>query len=183
MAGRISNKFEARFLTAAVLIIDGCAVMVLSLTFGKIGFMVACSGVMGCCQVLFSNANQRNLANCCQQNEMGICMALVSMGRSTSLPLGTVTCIAALEALRNVVDTHVAVQITTAAFCVSIGGAVLVTLARGTESKLATTPADGSIEETAATNADQCKAHSEVGGVELSTLQLKIEQDVSIKPS
>ena len=133
-AGRMSNAFSCRKLTATCLLLNAALCAALTASYGSIWLMVPVIGLMGVMMIAFSNSNQRSLVNSVPANQVGICMALNSMGRSTSLPMGTVSIIASLSALQtHQIESHTACQITTVAFVVPLCAAAVVTCLRRAE--------------------------------------------------
>ena len=133
-AGRMSNAFSCRKLTATCLLLNAALCALLTASYGNIWLMVPVIGLMGVMMIAFSNSNQRSLVNSVPANQVGICMALNGMGRSTSLPMGTVSIIASLSALQtHQFESHTACQITTVAFVVPLCAAAVVTCFRRAE--------------------------------------------------
>jgi len=130
VAGRSTNILGATRQTALSLIGFILCVVGLSLSYGEIGLMLPVIAAMAAFQIFFSNANAKNMVDAVSPSEVGICTALNSMARSTSLPLGTVSCVALVHGLSPSHGLHQATQISTASFCLPLLVALVLTLKR-----------------------------------------------------
>eukprot|EP00656_Telonema_subtile_P043825 TRINITY_DN50127_c0_g2_i1.p1 TRINITY_DN50127_c0_g2~~TRINITY_DN50127_c0_g2_i1.p1 ORF type:complete len:579 (+),score=57.86 TRINITY_DN50127_c0_g2_i1:269-2005(+) len=132
-SGRAGKVISLRTQTMIGIGVFTLATVMLSLTYGNLVLMLTAIAFMAFGQIFFSTANQQDMLDCVTENEVGICSALNSMARATSLPLGTVSAVAMMQQLNNMGETDKdSAKITTLLYLVPLILAMIVSWHRST---------------------------------------------------